>query len=191
MQRGYCKHKNPKIEVMRMKTTNYPGKRLLKYIFAIQETVLILIVVTGCTAGNYGTMAWDRELDNMFESYQVLAEHHYYITGGYAAPAAILAIHKNFQLENEAGLWVPVPDVSPNQIQKWVDNLAPEITFWNKNQFLAYYILDPDGNRVGAWYSGQKNTTVNFLDDNRIIVYPPDMRPVFGGDKIMNGPIRP
>jgi hypothetical protein len=176
---------------MGMKTLNYSGQRLRQYLFSVTGTVLMLIMLAGCASGNYGSLTWDRELDNMFESYQVLPEHHYYITGGYGAPAAILAIHENFQLDNEANLWVPVPDVSPNQMKKWVDNLAPEINFWDKSHFFAFYILDPDGNRVGAWYSGQKNTTVNFLDDNRIRVFPPDLKPEFGGDAIMDGIIRP
>jgi len=176
---------------MGMKMMGYPGKRLLKDLFRTAGTVLLIIMVAGCAAGNHGTLTWDRDLDNMFESYQVLPEHNYYITGGYGAPAAILAIHKNFHLDNEAGLWVEFPDVSPNQIKKWVDNLSPEISFWDKNNFFAFYILDPDGNRIGVWYSGQKNTTVKFLDDNRIRVYPPDLKAEFGGEAIMNGIIIP
>ena len=67
---------------------------------------------------------WDRELDDTFASYQVLPDHAYYITGGYGAPAAILAIHKDYQLVNDVNLWVPVPDISPARMREWVDSLS-------------------------------------------------------------------
>ncbi len=153
--------------------------------------ILALFLLAGCVGGNYGTLKWDRELDNTFASYQVLPDHNYYITGGYSAPAAILAIHNDYQLVNNANLWVPVPDVSSTYMQKWIDNLSPDINFWEKNQFLASYILDSNGKRVGAWYSGQRNTAVMFLEDNRIKVYPPDMKPSFGGDDGGKGSIEP
>jgi len=145
--------------------------------------VFVLVLFAGCVAGgNYGSLAFDRELDNKFESYQVLPDHNYYITGGYNAPAAILAIHGDYQLINDANLWVPVPDVNQTYMQRWIKNLSPEVGFWEKNQFLAFYILNLEGKRVGAWYSGERSATVQFFEDNRIKVYPPDMKPSFGGD---------
>jgi len=164
---------------------------MIKGVFSMLGVVLMLIMFAGCAGGNYGTMRWDRELDKMFESYQVLPDHLYYVTGGYNAPAAILAIQKDYQLDNDTGLWVPVPDVSENHIKRWVDNLSRNIDFWKDVQFSASYILDPQGNRVGAWYSGKRTTTVKFLEDNRIKVYPPDMKPAFDGDGRGRGPLIP
>ena len=174
-----------------MKTLNYHDKGIRNGVFSILGAGLLLVMLAGCAAGNHGKMVWDRELNNTFENYQVLPDHLYYVTGGYNAPAAILAIQKDFQLDNEAGLWVPVPDVSPDHIKRWVDNLSRNFDFWKDVQFSASYILDPEGNRVGAWYSGKRTTTVKFLGDNRIKVFPPDMKPAFDGDNRGRGSLKP
>lgn len=166
-----------------MKRKDHYNDRLRHGFLALVLTVFMFAAFAGCVAGgNYGTMKFDRELDNRFTAYQVLPDHNYYITGGYGAPAAILAIHEDYQLDNSANLWVGVADVSSAQMQTWIDNLSPDVNFWEEKHFMASYILDPDGKRVGAWYSGRRTTTVLFLEDNRIKVYPPDMKPTFGGD---------
>jgi hypothetical protein len=153
--------------------------------------VFMLFTLSACAAGNSGSLMWDRELDDMFVNYQVLPDHRYYITGGYGAPSAILAIHNDYLLENSANLWVPVPDVNSGHVKKWIDNLSPEEKFWESDQFMAKYILSPTGDRVGAWYSGQRHTTVKFLEGNRIKVYTPELKPSFGGEKREKMTIKP
>lgn len=165
-----------------MKKLNFYDNRVMNRFFKVQAAILMLVMFAGCAGGNYGKMVWDRELDNTFASYQVLPNHRYYITGGYGAPAAILAIAVDYQLVNAANLWVPVPDVSPARMREWVDSLSNEIKFWDGQQFMAAYILDPQGKRVGAWYSGQRDTRMEFFEDNRIKVYPPNLKPGFHGD---------
>jgi hypothetical protein len=147
-------------------------------------TLIMTVLLPGCAGkGNYGTMTFDRHLDDQFTSYQILPGHNYYITGGYSTPAAILAIQKDYQLANNAGLWVPVPDISTALMQNWIDNLSEDNNFWQERPFLAYYILNPEGKRVGAWYSAaHKTTTVEFLEGNRISVYVPHLTPSFGGE---------
>jgi len=147
------------------------GKRL----FTLLTSLITLFLLMGCvtTGGNSGKLAYDRELDNMFERYEVLPDHNYYITGGYWAPAAILAIHKDYQLENAANLWVSVTDVSSTQIQKWVKNVSYEMILRERGQYMASYVLDPEGREVGAWYSAQRITPVKFLEGNGIKVYTP------------------
>ncbi len=143
---------------------------------------LLLVLAAGCGGKNSGNLVLDRELDKTFTDYQVLPDHRYYVTGGYEAPAAILAIHNDYQLDNEANLWVPVPDVDGEQMRRWVDNLAPEVGFWSGPEFMAHSILDPEQKRVGAWYSGQRFTRIQFSEGNMIRVYPPDLKPSVGGE---------
>lgn len=148
-------------------------------------TVFILaLLLTACAGkGNYGSMVFDRGLDDQFTSYQILPGYNYFITGGYNAPAAILAIQKDYQLDNDAGMWVPVPDVNPDKMKTWIDSLSGDVNFWQEQPFWASYILDPTGKKVGAWYSAaHKTTPVRFLEDNRISVYAPHLTPTFGGD---------
>jgi hypothetical protein len=162
--------------------TSY-NEKILDVFFAGLVIFFVLLILAACAAGNYGTVVWDRELDDTFVSYQVLPDHRYYITGGYGAPSAILAIHNDYLLENSANLWVPVPDVDSSHVKKWVDNLSAEENFWKGGPFQAAYILAPDGDRIGAWYSGQRHTTVKFLEGNRVKVFTPDLKPSFGGEE--------
>ncbi|MFC1844119.1 hypothetical protein ACFLZ5_04955 [Thermodesulfobacteriota bacterium] len=167
------------------------NKKIPDVFFAALASVFVLFTLAGCAGGNYGTVVFDRELDDTFVSYQVLPDHRYFITGGYGAPSAILAIHNDYQLENSANLWVPVPDVNSSHVKKWIDNLSPDENFWEGDQFMAGYILAPNGDKIGAWYSGQRNTTVKFLEGNMVKVYTPNLKPSFGRDKKEKTTIKP
>jgi hypothetical protein len=76
---------------------------------AIAFFLLFAVVLTfiGCAgSGKRGTLKRDRELDNQFMRYEVIPDHRYYFSGGYAKPNAILGIHKDYQLVST--LWQPV-----------------------------------------------------------------------------------
>jgi len=139
--------------------------------------ILTLFLLIGCAAGgNYGKLDRNRDLDNMFLNYEVLPDHRYYTSGGYDAPDAILAIHKDYELNNSGNLWVPIPNVDYAQMRKWIDTIGPEENY-RADGYFAAYILDPNGKRVGVWYSIQSTTTVKFLEGNKILVYTPDLGP--------------
>ena len=173
-----------------MKTLNCNEKKVMNGSFYLLAVIFMLAMFVGCAGGNYGKVVWDRDLNNTFESYQVLPDHRYYVTGGYEAPAGIIAIHKDYQLDNGANMWVLVPNVGSGQMQRWVENLSDDVMFWNSPKFTAAYIIDPEGKRVGAWYSGQRNATIKFLEGNRIKVFPPNLKPSFGGDR-RGGDLKP
>jgi hypothetical protein len=81
-------------------------------------------VLAGCAAGpNNGTLQRDRDLDNQFLAYEVVPDHKYYFSGGYAKPNAILGIHKDYQLVSD--LWQPV-EISSGQLERWIRTIAPE-----------------------------------------------------------------
>ena len=139
--------------------------------------VLALVLMVACAGGNYGKLRRDRDLDNMFLRYEVLPDHLYYISGGYAKPEAILALHRDYELENTRNLWVYVPNVDSPQIRKWIDTISPEQDYRGTNSYFAAYILDPNGKRVGAWYSIEPLTTIKFLEGNKVQVYTPNRAP--------------
>jgi hypothetical protein len=140
--------------------------------------IIALFLSAGCaTGGNFGKTERNRDLDNMFLHYEVLPDHRYYTTGGYDAPAAILAIHTDYILDNSGNLWVPIPNVDQAQMKKWIDTIAPEQNYKGTNSYFAAYILDPNGKRVGAWYSIDPNATVKFIDGNKILVNTPSSGP--------------
>ena len=143
----------------------------------LQKLLLLITVISfffsGCTStGNYGTFHLDRELDQMFLSYQVLPDYNYYTSGGYDKPNAILGVHKDYLLVTDQ--WTSIPNVDSAQIQKWIRTIDPEDRGPGHN-YLAYYILDPEDKQVGFWYSIQNYTVVKFLEENKIEVYTPDL----------------
>lgn len=177
-----------------MKKSSFDGNRLFIISFHAVVLFCLLVITVGCGGGkNQGTLVLDRELDNTFTSYQVLPDHKYYITGSYTSPSAILAIHNDYQLDNEANMWIPVPKVDSAQMEIWIGNLDKYggIKFWSGPEFLAAYILGPDNNKIGAWYSGQRYTRLDFFENNRVKVYPPNLKPTTGGERGTRESIRP
>ena len=152
---------------------------------AVQRLILIMAVLffSGCAVGgNHGTLLRNRELDKMFLSYQVIPDHRYYTSGGYDRPNAILGLHKDYQLDND--LWQSIPNVDSAQIEKWIRTIDPQDRGVGHNYF-AYYILDPDGKRVGFWYSIQNFAVIKFFEEKRIQVYTPDL--IQPGDRSGDG----
>ena len=154
-----------------MTKQNYSSLNKRNTLATLLAALFALILLNGCVSGNYGKFDSDRDLNNMFLNYVVLPDHRYYTYGGYDAPTAILAISSDYELENAASLWVPIPNVDGAQMRKWIDTIDPENNF--RDEYFAKYILDPKGNRVGAWYSGIPFTNVKFPGDNKIQVYTP------------------
>ena len=150
--------------------TGWPGMATLGAALAV------ILVFTGCatTGGNYGSLKRDREIDNKFLAYEVLPDHRYYTSGGYDLPNAILAIHKDYELVTD--LWVSIPNVNSAQIRKWIDTISPEENYRGSRGYFGAYILDPNGNRAGVWYSIQDRTTIKFLEGNKLQVYTPDLK---------------
>jgi hypothetical protein len=154
---------------------------------AFKKLFLLVAVLSfffsGCAAPkNRGSLQIDRELEKIFLSYQVLPDYNYYTTGGYDKPNAILGVHKDYQMVTD--FWISIPNVNSAQIEKWIRTIDPEDRSPG-NSYYAYYILDPEGNQVGFWYSIENHTVIKFLEENKIDVYPPDLiQPGddFGGD---------
>jgi len=65
-------------------------------------------------------------------------------------------------------------------MRRWIDTIAPEQNYRYSNGYFAAYILDPTGKRVGAWYSIEPQTTVKFLEGNKIQVWTPHLSPDIG-----------
>jgi hypothetical protein len=136
-------------------------------------SVLAVILVSCAASGNKGTLQRDQELNQMILASEVLPNHKYYFSGSSDKPNAILGIHEDYQLISQ--LWNTV-QISSAQLAKWIATIAPE-DYRGPSGYIASYILDPDGKKVGIWYSIQKTTTVEFLEGNKIKVNSPDLYP--------------
>jgi hypothetical protein len=151
----------------------------LNKFFILLTSIIAISLLTGCvtTDGSYGTTKRDRDLDNMFLRYEVLPDHNYYTTGGYDKPDAILALHQDYELDNTKTYWRLIPNVDYGQMRIWIDTIAPEQDYRYSNAYFAAYILNPEGEKIGAWYSVDPHATVKFLEGNMVLVHTPVIRP--------------
>lgn len=141
----------------------------------VSALMFLLLAGSATAAGTiFGSQDRDRDLDNMFQRYEVLQDYNYFTSGGYDAPNAILLIHKDYELDNPGNLWVPIPYVDTKQMRKWVSTIGNQQVLRSGNYF-ATYILDENGKRVGVWYSVENFVTSKFPGGNNIFVYTPDL----------------
>jgi hypothetical protein len=168
--------KNLYVEVLAMIERIYNLLKRRNGLFNLLASALMLFLLASCAAGNiYGTTDRDRDLDNMFLNYEVMQDYNYFTTGGYYKPNAILLIHKDYELDNPGNLWVPIPYVDYDQMRKWISIISSDQNFTRTGDYYAAYILDQNGQRVGAWYSYETFATVKFLEGSKILVYTPDL----------------
>ena len=116
-----------------------------------------------------GILKPNLDVNNLFISHKILPDHKYYYSGPDDVPKAIIGIDNNYTLDSK--MWKPV-DLTPEKLKKWCRNMFSDndqpATNWGAD------ILDPNGKKVGIWFSRQKRTSVNMLDNNRVQVYTPN-----------------
>ena len=156
--------------------------KIIKNILSRRNSFITLLVSTltffllasfAAAGGVYGTLDRDRDLDNMFQNFEVMQDYNYFTSGGYDAPSGILLLHKDYELDNPGRLWVPIPYVDNNQVRKWVSSIGNGQVL-RSGGYYAAYILDQNGNRIGVWYS-ETYETVKLLEGKRVFAYTPEL----------------
>jgi len=153
-------------------TKRYESRAKVRLLFCILIPAIIAIFFAGCSAPISGRLQSSPEATELFKRSQILPNHQYYLSGFQRIPYAIIAVDNTYQLRT--GHWKPIDmdSTSLNQLiyrMEHVYSLNPR----------GAWILDPEGNRLGAWYSSQYQTTVKREKENRIVVVnpePPDLR---------------
>ena len=132
--------------------------------------ILMISLLAGCAANkvareNSGSLKLSSEVSQIFQTYQVLPQYRYYITGSVTRPHAIMGIDRNYTFDSS--LWQAAADLTPAQLKKWVDQM---LGFKPATRTLGAYILDPGGERVGIWYSPYPDVPVQVYPDKRIVI---------------------
>jgi hypothetical protein len=107
-----------------------------------------------------------QEVTKIFDDSQILSNHSYYYSGMQSMPDAIVGIHSSYSLKSKT--WQQV-DFSSFLLRKLVDRMAYVYMVTPRGA----WILSPDGNRIGIWYSAQYQTTIRMGQDNRVVIAPP------------------
>lgn len=138
--------------------------------------IAILLIAQGCT-GSYGRIKTNPELTAVFKNRQALPDYNYYYCGREALPYAVVGIDPQYEFKDR--VW--------HRIESKADlyERAAGVLAWDDNWSRGADILDPEGNRIGIWFSYFDTTTVKVGPGNAVAVYNPynPNRPPFGTTK--------
>lgn len=125
--------------------------------------VLIIMVslLIGCKTANYGKFKQSREVEKIFTSGQVLSDHKYYYTGSNSRPSTVMGINKNYTLDDE--FWDKAKDIQ-KELKLWVGQMSKRMNVW------GYYILAPDGQQIGIYYSRGDTGWVKMEENNQVTI---------------------
>jgi hypothetical protein len=128
------------------------GKRMgIAAIVSVLLTVLVLSVlnsVAASTRKSRSGVVTSREATDMWHSYEIKPNYNYYFSGPKSQPDFIVGIDNKYRLTSK--LWKPV-DLTPEMLKKWFNWSRPRVGY-SQDPYGAF-IVDPNGERVGLWYS--------------------------------------
>ena len=133
---------------------------------------LMMAVLSGCSSSNHGRLQSSHEVTQAFKNNQILSDHQYYSSGFQRIPYGIIGIDNRYRLRSNR--WKPI-DLNPALLNQ----LAYRMEHVYSIEPRGAWILDPDGNRVGIWYSSRYHTKVKIEKDDYVVVVtpePPDLR---------------
>ena len=155
-----------------LKTTRYARSTKTRFELYRMIPILMVLAFAGCSATASGRLQNSPEVTKVFQSYQILPNHQYYISGFQNIPFAIIAIDNNYQLRPSR--WKPI-DMNTSGLSQLIYRMD---MVYSLNPRGAW-IVDHEGNRVGVWFSSQYQTVVRREKENQIVVLapePPDLR---------------
>ena len=132
------------------------------------------IMLSGCM-GSYGRLNWDPQVTAEFENYDVQQGLNYYYYGVGTRTFAIAGISTEYYMKSK--MWREVPQ--DTEAFKGLVSRAWENYHYKPYDPQGAHILNPEGNRVGVWYSSLRFVTVKFAENNRIHLMPDT--PFLGG----------
>jgi hypothetical protein len=135
--------------------------------------VVILCVLSGCsTTGRKGSgIIPSREATEIWHSYEILPNYHYYYSGPNSQPNFIIGIDDKYQFTSN--LWKPV-DLTPEMLKNWFNYINPRVGY-SQDPYGAF-IIGPNGERLGLWYSIRDWRTVgsaSLNENNQVSVTAP------------------
>ena len=126
------------------------AKTEISTLLSVFFLVVILSALTGCaTTGKKSSgVVTSREATEIWHSYEILPNYHYYYSGPDTQPNYIIGIDDRYKLISE--FWKPV-DLTPAMLKNWFNYIRPRVGY-SQDPFGAF-ITDSNGERIGLWYS--------------------------------------
>ena len=122
--------------------------------------LLFSAIFVSCGGGPYGKMELENSVRTQFEQGQLLPAHLYYYAGKPGRPYAIIALDENIKLLSP--FWRQ-ENFTGAELAAW--SLAIERYYLPPAK--GSWILDAQGNRIGAWYGCGQTPTVQSPASNQ------------------------
>lgn len=135
--------------------------------FRYSACLLALVLLAGCFQ-NYGRIQWDEDITQSFQTRQVQPNYNYYYYGVGMRVFAILGLDP--ELEMESKMWRELETDSEEfkvAISRIWDN-----PYYTPSHARGASIVNPDGEKVGVYYSSLIYVTIKFESEKRISVIP-------------------
>ena len=151
---------------MHSRLEKYKYSRFIKFWIAL-GTLILSAGLSGCFE-NYGRLKRNPEVTKAFKTNQVENDYRYYYYGRSNQPHLIVGIDSDYHMESF--MW--------REVDHRTDKFA-DMIYWIWTDILYAYnpelgadILDPQGKKVGIWYSGIWWAAIRIHEDNRIEIMP-------------------
>jgi hypothetical protein len=155
--------------------SEYKIRRRSRFCAAL-SVLIASAILSGCFA-NYGRLRHNDETTRAFQTDQVKPDYKYYYYGRTNMPYAVVGIDREYQMRSR--IWREV-DQDTEQFKEMVFWVWDDYRYYNQRNFTkGADILDPDGKKVGIWYSGLWWAAIRFEENKRIVVMPET--PFMGG----------
>ncbi len=124
--------------------------------------LILLIGLAGC-AGDYGKFQRDEQVWHAFENNQLSTDYNYYHNSHHNETYAIMGLDPKYRLKSK--FWREV-EPGTEEFRGLASRLWED---YNRYRFGAN-LLDPNGNKIGVWYSSEYITDIRFYEDNQVKV---------------------
>jgi hypothetical protein len=151
---------------MQFKTTRFQ-KKAAKSLLIVSLAIFSLGMLSGCTA-KYGRIQGSDEITELFETQQILPDHTYYYNGFQAIPYVIVGIDNQYTLRSS--IWRRVK-LTPALLKQLTTRMQSVYSTGPKGA----RIIGPNDERLGIWYSTERQTAVRLRQENRIVLAAPQL----------------
>ncbi len=133
--------------------------------FWVVPVAAMLAVLVGC-AGGYGKMKKVPEVTAAFVEHRLPSDHRFYYIGRDSMPYALIGIHNEYRLQSK--FWKPI-DPKSDAFKKMVETPYG----YQENQVRGAFLIGPEGEPVGIWYSAYDFANFRVTEDKAVYVHSP------------------
>ena len=133
-----------------------------------------LSMLNGCaTTAKNSRVTISREATEIWHSYEIQPNYHYYFWGPVSQPFYLVGIDDKYRLKSEQ--WKPV-DLTQEMMKNWFNYIHQRVGI--SPYPYGSFISGPHGERIGLWYSvrdWRKVGSAHLTEDNQVSLTTPSL----------------